>query len=317
MARRQPPPPPPPPPSPDLPPRRGRRFRVLDARRPDFIAVPSYVLDYYGAQLGAYGLAVYLALCSHADRNTRECWPSLARIGQRIGCSRSSIVRALRLMEALGLLEVFEDIDEQGQHSNRYRLVDPEAIEGPEDTPSTDGGGAFPQTRGRPAQDTPPLSAGDRPPTSRIARSELGSSELDPVKGAPAPNAALEEHEIAAQELASLWTALMVDRRTAARRAQFEEAYVEAAELVRRGYSVAELRASLQRPNRVRTEFPRQWREEVAKRPPARPRSPAIDFARQREQARQEAQEAAQARQGAFQGKTIAELMEERRKGNK
>jgi biotin operon repressor len=58
----------------------------------------------YGAKLGAYGLATYLALKAHANSQTGQCNPSQSRIAELLGCSRQRVNEALRALRELGLI---------------------------------------------------------------------------------------------------------------------------------------------------------------------------------------------------------------------
>ena len=45
---------------------------------------------------------IFLSLCDRADANTGECWPSYADIAERSRCSRSTVMRRLRLLRRQG-----------------------------------------------------------------------------------------------------------------------------------------------------------------------------------------------------------------------
>src|SRR5262245_35304023 len=75
---------------------------------------------------GASALAIYAALARRADGGG-VCWPSLALIAAESGTSRSTVKRALRLLELLGLVEIATCLDQgtRRQTSNRYTLLPP------------------------------------------------------------------------------------------------------------------------------------------------------------------------------------------------
>ena len=101
--------------------------------------------DKHGAQLGPYGLAVYMALCRYANRED-ECWPSYARIAKGTGVSRRQIVREIQKMESLGIIEVGRT---QGGVSV-YILLDTDASEAlPSASEASPGASGAPPTRAR------------------------------------------------------------------------------------------------------------------------------------------------------------------------
>ncbi len=81
------------------------------------------LLDRYGPQLGVYGLAVYLALARCADRQ-QECRPSYQAVARAVGCSRRQVIREMRRLESLGLVEkIYRDSDWGDPATNGYRLL--------------------------------------------------------------------------------------------------------------------------------------------------------------------------------------------------
>lgn len=70
-----------------------------------FYWIDPQVLDRYGPELKAQGIAVYNALAKHADK-TRRCWPSVRKIATLTGMSERSVQRALNRLVALGLIDI-------------------------------------------------------------------------------------------------------------------------------------------------------------------------------------------------------------------
>jgi len=79
-------------------------FEVRD-RRPGFLRVDNDLYDRFGAQLGPYGLAVYMALCRYANRDS-ECWPSYATIAKGTGMSWRKVASTIVQLEQLGVIAV-------------------------------------------------------------------------------------------------------------------------------------------------------------------------------------------------------------------
>lgn len=71
----------------------------------DWYWVSKRVIQEYGARVGFLPLGVYHFLACMADEN-QSCYPSQKYIAERLGCSRSSISRAVKLLEKHGLVKV-------------------------------------------------------------------------------------------------------------------------------------------------------------------------------------------------------------------
>lgn len=80
-------------------------FEVSDRRNANFFMVFNDLYDRFAAQLGPYGLAVYMGLCRYANRRD-ECWPSHGRIAADTGMSRRQVLREVAKLEALQLVEI-------------------------------------------------------------------------------------------------------------------------------------------------------------------------------------------------------------------
>src|SRR3954469_1046811 len=98
-------------------------FIVRDRRRKGFFTIDNELLDHYGAQLKAHGLAVYMALARFANQEG-TCWPSLATIAKRTGMSRMQVIRELAKLQALGLIASEHQWGSKGEHrANIYTLL--------------------------------------------------------------------------------------------------------------------------------------------------------------------------------------------------
>lgn len=78
---------------------------VVRDRRPGYLRVYNDLYDNYGAQLGPYGLAVYVALCRYANQDS-ECWPSYSTIARGTGMSRRQAMREVAKLERLRIIQV-------------------------------------------------------------------------------------------------------------------------------------------------------------------------------------------------------------------
>ncbi|NWJ46414.1 MAG: helix-turn-helix domain-containing protein [Chloroflexi bacterium] len=83
-----------------------------------FFIVDNEVLDNYGSRIGAYGIAVYNALCRFANSDG-ECFPSYQAIMERTGMGRSSVINSLAKLEEVGLIEA----QDRPGHSKVYTVL--------------------------------------------------------------------------------------------------------------------------------------------------------------------------------------------------
>lgn len=68
--------------------------------------VSKAVLNRYGRILGGSGLAVYNVLASYANYKSQTCFPTQKTIADRIGLSRRSVNRKVRMLKKLNLVRV-------------------------------------------------------------------------------------------------------------------------------------------------------------------------------------------------------------------
>lgn len=79
---------------------------VRDNRGPNYLKIYNDFYDKYGAKLGPYGLAVYVALCRYINVDSSECRPSYDTIARGTGMSRRKVIDVVKEMEALGVIAV-------------------------------------------------------------------------------------------------------------------------------------------------------------------------------------------------------------------
>jgi hypothetical protein len=97
---------------------------VQDRRRRGFYTVDNDIVDQYGRQLKAHGVAVYNVLSRFANREG-ECFPSQATIAKRLAMSRMQVSREIDKLKRLHLIEVHPQYGPQGeQRANLYILLD-------------------------------------------------------------------------------------------------------------------------------------------------------------------------------------------------
>jgi hypothetical protein len=103
------------------PPVHGDVVRDMHSR---FWAVRHWVLDLYGNQMGAFGIACYVVLARYVDYNDRQTvrFVAKSRIREHTGMALSTITAALHHLAALGVLAIQEQQTADGQLANIYTL---------------------------------------------------------------------------------------------------------------------------------------------------------------------------------------------------
>jgi hypothetical protein len=109
-----------------MPPSRDN-FVVRDNRGPRYLKIYNDLYDRYGAQLGPYGLAVYVALCRYIDVDSSECNPSFATIAKGTGMSRRKVIYEIQKMERLRIIAV----ERTAYKCNVFILLDTSAPHAP------------------------------------------------------------------------------------------------------------------------------------------------------------------------------------------
>jgi hypothetical protein len=110
---------------------------VRDLRTERRFFVDNVIIRGYGPTLGVYGIAVYSALCMHANLDTQQCYPSHRTLAEMLDCSVSKVKQAIRHLEELHLIETAPryDAKNERQTSNLYTLLEPPVPPGTTDTP--------------------------------------------------------------------------------------------------------------------------------------------------------------------------------------
>lgn len=99
---------------------------VVRDRRPGYLRVDNDLYDRFGAELGPYGLAVYMALCRYVNQDS-ECWPSYGTIAKGTGMSKRKVIYEIQKLERLQIIAI-----ERNQHtSNVFILLDTGAQHAP------------------------------------------------------------------------------------------------------------------------------------------------------------------------------------------
>lgn len=100
------------------------RVAIKDGRKPGWHWAAHEIIDGYGAELGPYGLALYYALCRHANQEG-ESWPSYATLAKETGMSRAHARETMKHLVELELVSKKARKDEAGDAtSNLYTLLE-------------------------------------------------------------------------------------------------------------------------------------------------------------------------------------------------
>lgn len=94
-----------------------RRPRLTTDSGP-FALVPRELLR---ADLSDGAVRLYAVLADHADRETGVCWPGRRRLGEIMGCSKPTVDRRVKELEAAGWVDVErQQLDGEGWRPNLY-----------------------------------------------------------------------------------------------------------------------------------------------------------------------------------------------------
>lgn len=74
-----------------------------EKRRRGFTMFPNSLL--YEKEVGVYGILVYLVLCFYAMDKV-SCYPSINTIARKAKCSRNTVMKYLKKLEALDLIQI-------------------------------------------------------------------------------------------------------------------------------------------------------------------------------------------------------------------
>ncbi|MBK7203439.1 helix-turn-helix domain-containing protein [Candidatus Amarolinea dominans] len=155
--------------------------QIIDERRTNWLWIDNEVVDRFGPQIGAYGLAVYAVLARFADNRTRVAFPAMPTIAALLNVSKNTILTAIKSLECTEppLLTVTVG---GGRNANTYTLNDlaphkqlpsPTSQEAIADSPPTECAHGRPSPRGHlhhaprapaPHHGHPSHHTGTRPP---------------------------------------------------------------------------------------------------------------------------------------------------------
>lgn len=97
--------------------------RVRDTRRTYTFYMDDALIDIYGPQIGAYGVALYALLARYAKHH--EAWPGYKTMAAQLHISRMTVIRTLQCLARVGLIEIDTRHTPDGDYDTKlYRLCD-------------------------------------------------------------------------------------------------------------------------------------------------------------------------------------------------
>jgi helix-turn-helix protein len=85
--------------------------------------IDNSIIDDCAAQIGIYGLGIYVAIKRHLNQRTGDCYPSYQTIARKLGIDRSTVIRYVKKLKALNLLSPLLRFKEDGSPtSNQYNF---------------------------------------------------------------------------------------------------------------------------------------------------------------------------------------------------
>src|SRR5215216_682127 len=69
-----------------------------------YTRIDNSIIDDLASQIGIYGLGIYVAIKRHLNTRTGECFPSYATIARKLHIDRSTVIRYVKKLKALGLI---------------------------------------------------------------------------------------------------------------------------------------------------------------------------------------------------------------------
>ena len=85
--------------------------------------IDNAIIDDVAAKIGIYGLGIYVAIKRHLNTKTGDCYPSYATIARKLHIDRSTVIRYVKKLKALGLISPQLRFKEDGSPtSNQYNF---------------------------------------------------------------------------------------------------------------------------------------------------------------------------------------------------
>jgi hypothetical protein len=95
--------------------------------------IDNSIIDNLAAQIGIYGLGIYVAIKRHLNQKTGDCFPSYQTIAKKLHIDRGTVIRYVKKLKAFNLLDPQLRFKEDGSPtSNQYNFDKGSGSEQPE-----------------------------------------------------------------------------------------------------------------------------------------------------------------------------------------
>src|SRR2546421_9771339 len=85
--------------------------------------IDNSIIDNLAAQIGIYGLGIYVAIKRHLNTKTGDCFPSYKTIAKKLHIDRGTVIRYVKKLKAFNLLDPQLRFKEDGSPtSNQYNF---------------------------------------------------------------------------------------------------------------------------------------------------------------------------------------------------
>jgi hypothetical protein len=85
--------------------------------------IDNSIIDNLAAQIGIYGLGIYVAIKRHLNTKTGECFPSYQTIAKKLHIDRGTVIRYVKKLKAFNVLDPQLRFKEDGSPtSNQYNF---------------------------------------------------------------------------------------------------------------------------------------------------------------------------------------------------
>ena len=89
------------------------------------ITIEHRIIDEYGEQIGAYGLAIYMVIKRHLTEDTTHCQASYTTIARTLRIDRGTVSRYVQKLKALHLISPSLRCKDDGSHAANHVHVSP------------------------------------------------------------------------------------------------------------------------------------------------------------------------------------------------
>ncbi len=81
------------------------KAKIRDRRKPGWFRIDDELIEVYGPEIGVHGIAVYAALCKHANKD-ESSYPGLRLLCEKLKIGRKKLLDTLSQLQELGLIDI-------------------------------------------------------------------------------------------------------------------------------------------------------------------------------------------------------------------